>query len=356
MYFYAPGWFALLATDPHRCSRSCTTAAQRRPPFSSLNHPIIHPIIQSQSSNHPSMHVASSLVVLLPPRSSRIVHSWSARTMRVRGPFESFASARPDRARRILDGGSPVVAPAPPFFSAPRRRTNPSAASRIASRSRGRRAVRAAAGRARCVVDIEGRPDDPRRRVAAEKNGRHPRHGWRAHDRSFAPSRRRRPKDGASAAANARVRERRRSGSSDDPEARKKSRRPRARRLPRSKRFRPRVVRRGTGGARERARRAPRSAGASCRWAAAPRAHFSEAHIAPPAHGTGPSQRGASARRHPIQRRGVLPRMLPEEPRAKVRKVERWNAVAGGVYRTPRAGSAPPHAAAERIVRRRKRA
>ena len=107
MYFYAPGWFALLATDPHRCSRSCTTAAQRRPPFSSLNHPIIHPIIQSQSSNHPSVHVASSLVVPPPPRSSRIVHSWSARTMRVRGPLESFASARPDRARRTLDGDRP---------------------------------------------------------------------------------------------------------------------------------------------------------------------------------------------------------------------------------------------------------
>ena len=43
--------------------------------------------------------------------------------------------------------------------------------------------------------------------------------------------------------------------SSDDPEARNKSRRPRARRLPPSKRFRPRVIRRGTGGAREETRR-----------------------------------------------------------------------------------------------------
>lgn len=187
------------------------------------------------------------------------------------------------------------------------------------SSNHARRGVRAAAGRARRVVDIEGRPDDPRRR-AAEKNGRHPRHGWRAHDRSFAPSRRRRPKDGASAAANARVRERRRSGSSDDPEARNKSRRPRARRLPRSKQFRPRVVRRGTGGARERARRAPRSARASCRWAAAPRAHFSEAHIAAPAHGTGPSQccPRSPARRSGRSSAGTRPREGFIEPRARV--------------------------------------
>ena len=229
------------------------------------------PIFLSQSSNHPSNHPIS--IIQSSIRARRIVVGRSAAAAILSNrPFVVRAhNARPRSSRIVRERAagsrashprrrSPVVAPAPPFFPAPRRRTGSSAASRIASRSRGRRGVHAAAGRARRVVDIEGRPDDPRRCVAAEKNGRHPRHGWRAHDRSLAPSRRRRPKDGASAAANARVRGRRRSGSSDDPEARNKSRRPRARRLPRSKRFRPRVVRRGTGGARGRpdGRRGPR--------------------------------------------------------------------------------------------------
>ena len=183
---------------------------------------IIQSSIQSSNLNHPIIHPCTSH------------RRWSFRRRRdplessIRGPRAQCASAVLRAFRIVCEcaagsrashprRGSPVV---DDFFRvATAHRLLRCVSDRLPEPRTPRRPRRGRS--ARRVVDIEGRPDDPRRRVAAEKNGRHPRHGWRAHDRSFAPSRRRRPKDGASAAANARVRERRRSGSSDDPEARK---------------------------------------------------------------------------------------------------------------------------------------